>query len=54
MSVPQIPGYKAEGELAQSFRREVAQLMGRTNTNFPGAQPVSFARKHIDELCLQE
>lgn len=54
MSVPQIPGIRAEGELAQSFRHEVAQLMGRTNTSFPGAQPVSFARKHIDELCNQE
>ncbi|KIW02438.1 uncharacterized protein PV09_06252 [Verruconis gallopava] len=54
MSVPQIPGIKAEGELAQSFRHEVAQLMGRTNTNFPGAQPVSFARHHINELCNQD
>ena len=54
MSVPQISGFKAEGDLAHSFRQEVAALMGRTNTSFPGAQPVSFARKHIDELCNQE
>lgn len=54
MSVPQIPGFKAEGDLAHSFRQEVAALMGRTNTSFPGAQPVSFARKHIDELCNQD
>jgi mRNA guanylyltransferase len=54
MSVPQIPGIRAPGELAQSFRHEVAQLMGRTNTAFPGAQPVSFARMHINELCIQE
>ena len=54
MSVPQIPGIKAEGHLAQIFKEEVANLMQRTNTGFPGAQPVSFARKHIDELCNQE
>jgi mRNA guanylyltransferase len=54
MSVPQIPGIRADGQLAQMFRQEVADLMGRTNLNFPGAQPVSFARKHIEELCNQE
>lgn len=54
MSVPQMPGLKAEEHLARQFRVEVAELLGRNNTNFPGAQPVSFARKHLDELCSRE
>lgn len=43
-------GIKAEPELADQFRREVAQLLGRTNLNFPGAQPVSFSARHLLEL----
>lgn len=54
MSVPQIPGIKTESPLLDEFRIEVANLMQRNNTNFPGAQPVSFARHHIQELCNQE
>jgi len=44
-------GRRAEGNLAQNFRREIAHLLQRGgNLNFPGAQPVSFARKHLEEL----
>ncbi|EON64365.1 hypothetical protein W97_03596 [Coniosporium apollinis CBS 100218] len=50
MSVPQIPGLKAEEPLAEVLRREVADLLRRNPVSFPGAQPVSFARKHIEEL----
>ncbi|KAI9783613.1 MAG: Dcp1p-Dcp2p decapping enzyme complex alpha subunit [Peltula sp. TS41687] len=53
-SVPQIPGVKAESELAHSFRREVATLLGRKSLGFPGAQPVSFARRHLAELQCQD
>jgi mRNA guanylyltransferase len=54
MSVPEIPGLKADDGLATQFRREVAHLLGRNQTNFPGAQPVSFARHHLRELCQEE
>ena len=53
-SVPQIPGIPAVGELLRSFRREVADLLGRNNTSFPGAQPVSFAARHKFELLKQD
>ncbi|KAJ5039082.1 uncharacterized protein L3040_006752 [Drepanopeziza brunnea f. sp. 'multigermtubi'] len=48
------PGLKAEGELLQSMRREVADLLGKKVHGFPGAQPVSFARKHLVELTKQD
>jgi mRNA guanylyltransferase len=53
-SVPEIPGVKAEDGLARLLQKEVANLLKRNNVNFPGAQPVSFARHHIEELCQQE
>lgn len=49
-SVPVIPGFKAEHALAEQFRQEVADLLGRKSVKFPGAQPVSFARAHLQEL----
>jgi len=48
------PGIKAEPHLAQKFREEVATLLDRKSLSFPGAQPVSFARRHIEELTKQE
>ncbi|KAF9882683.1 Dcp1p-Dcp2p decapping enzyme complex alpha subunit [Aspergillus nanangensis] len=52
MSVPDLDavGIKAQNDLADNFRREVATLLDRKNLNFPGAQPVSFAGHHLDEL----
>jgi hypothetical protein len=44
------PGVKAEGSLLYTMRQEVAALLDRKNTNFPGAQPVSFSRRHLEEL----
>ncbi|KAF2086409.1 mRNA capping enzyme, partial [Saccharata proteae CBS 121410] len=43
-------GLKAEHGLAEQFRSEVSVLLGRGQKSFPGAQPVSFARRHIQEL----
>ncbi|KID80035.1 mRNA-capping enzyme subunit [Metarhizium brunneum] len=48
------PGVKASGPLLYSMRKEVAELLGRHQTGFPGAQPVSFARQHLDELQKQD
>ena len=55
-SVPDLDavGIKAEPELADQFRREVATLLGRNNLTFPGAQPVSFSNKHLLELQRQD
>ncbi|KAL3497016.1 mRNA capping enzyme, catalytic domain-containing protein [Aspergillus germanicus] len=55
-SVPDLDavGMKAEPELAEQFRREVAELLGRKNLNFPGAQPVSFSRRHLTELQRED
>ena len=48
------PGIKAEPHLTHEFREEVAALLDRKSLSFPGAQPVSFARRHIEELTKQE
>ena len=53
-SVPAVPGVKAEQPLLSSFRQEVATLLGRDSIAFPGAQPVSFAAKHLLELQKQD
>ncbi|KAK3368177.1 mRNA capping enzyme alpha subunit-like protein [Podospora didyma] len=44
------PGIRADGPLAKILREEVASLLNRNQLGFPGAQPVSFARHHLDEL----
>ncbi|KAL2355777.1 mRNA capping enzyme alpha subunit [Cryomyces antarcticus] len=43
-------GEKADNETADYYRREVAHLLNRRQLSFPGAQPVSFCRHHIEEL----
>ncbi|KAL2064477.1 hypothetical protein VTL71DRAFT_4971 [Oculimacula yallundae] len=48
------PGIKAEGDLLFHMRTEVARLLDRKNTSFPGAQPVSFARRHLEALTHQD
>ncbi len=50
----EAPGTKAEEPLLSEMRREVAKLLGRKNISFPGAQPVSFARRHFQELKSKE
>lgn len=48
------PGEKLSDEDARPLREEVARLLGRSQKGFPGAQPVSFSRKHVGELMKQE
>ena len=50
----EAPGLKIEGQLLHRMRSEVAELLQRKNLGFPGAQPVSFARKHLEELTATE
>jgi mRNA guanylyltransferase len=53
---PEIPGYLAPPDVAHSLQREVAQLLARppNSLSFPGSQPVSFSRKHIEENLFGE
>ncbi|KUI60373.1 mRNA-capping enzyme subunit alpha [Cytospora mali] len=48
------PGIKAEGGLLHELRREIAGLLSRSQLSFPGAQPVSFARRHLQDLMTQD
>lgn len=48
------PGLRTEGSALHTLRREVANLLRRQQLGFAGAQPVSFTRKHMDELRKQE
>ncbi|KAH7038155.1 mRNA capping enzyme [Microdochium trichocladiopsis] len=48
------PGLRAEGDVLRGMRQEVARLLQRNSPGFPGAQPVSFARKHIEELQRED
>jgi mRNA guanylyltransferase len=48
------PGLKTQGQHLYTMRKMVAELLGRHQTGFPGAQPVSFARQHLDELNKQD
>ncbi|NJR31509.1 hypothetical protein HC762_01980, partial [bacterium] len=52
--ISRIHGVKAHHQLAQEFRHEVANLLARHQTTFPGAQPVSFAARHLSELRQQD
>lgn len=43
-------GQKIPLEDMQFHRGTIADLLGRQQLSFPGAQPVSFARSHFAEL----
>lgn len=49
-----IGGLWAGHELQGQFQHEVATLLKRNKPSFPGAQPVSFSAKHIEELKHQD
>ena len=53
-STPDIPGQKMAGDDLWLLRNQVAELLDRSNTNFPGAQPVSFAARHKLDLQKQD
>ncbi|GMK55809.1 hypothetical protein CspeluHIS016_0208650 [Cutaneotrichosporon spelunceum] len=49
--IPAIPGVLLEDpEIRQFLNRHVANLCGRNDNKFPGAQPVSFANASLDLL----
>ncbi|KAK0645911.1 mRNA capping enzyme alpha subunit-like protein [Cercophora newfieldiana] len=54
--IPDIsqPGVKADFQLVRALRSEVAQLLNRSSIGFPGAQPVSFSRKHLEALRRED
>ncbi|KAK5309240.1 Dcp1p-Dcp2p decapping enzyme complex alpha subunit [Exophiala xenobiotica] len=53
--ITKVGGMWAGDELERIFQGEVAGLLKRPNPrHFPGAQPVSFARQHIEELKAQD
>jgi hypothetical protein len=47
-------GSLVDGDTAARLRHHVANMLQRRTPNFPGAQPVSFEKKHIQVLCDQE
>ncbi|KAJ1991782.1 Dcp1p-Dcp2p decapping enzyme complex alpha subunit [Dimargaris cristalligena] len=48
--IPDIPGSPVDLQYAKELRTKVAQLLQLNHERFPGAQPVSFLKEHIDTL----
>ncbi|KAL7626836.1 Dcp1p-Dcp2p decapping enzyme complex alpha subunit [Parahypoxylon ruwenzoriense] len=48
------PGMRVPDQVVHNFRQEVANLLHRNSVGFPGAQPVSFTRKHLEELLRED
>lgn len=53
-AVPDIPGVRAPPEGAREIMLEIMRLLGRHSPSFPGAQPVSFSRQHLEHALLDE
>lgn len=49
LQLPDVANKIPHGD-ANLFRDRIADLLGRNSRGFPGAQPVSFARSHLQEL----
>lgn len=56
--IARIGGIQADQGLAHSMSNEVSDLLSRDGHRvpraFPGAQPVSFSRRHLNELAMQD
>jgi mRNA guanylyltransferase len=48
------PGERVETQVLRQLRAEIAELLGRRNESFPGAQPVSFSRRHLEALRRED
>lgn len=48
------PGIKMADQDARALRQEVQHLLGREKWDFPGAQPVSFAKRHLEALRSED
>ncbi|KAK9449700.1 mRNA capping enzyme, catalytic domain-containing protein [Limtongia smithiae] len=53
-AVPTMPGVRAPPEYAERLRQDVARLLRRHSTSFPGSQPVSFLKQHIPQNLEKE
>ncbi|KAI5301251.1 Dcp1p-Dcp2p decapping enzyme complex alpha subunit [Ascosphaera pollenicola] len=55
-TVPELDeiGQPAHPDLEYQLKSEISALLDRPNRGFPGAQPVSFARRHLHELLQRD
>ncbi|KAG9010498.1 Dcp1p-Dcp2p decapping enzyme complex alpha subunit [Tulasnella sp. JGI-2019a] len=53
-SVPALPGEIIRGEHAEYLKHAVRELLGINTTKFPGSQPVSFMKKDLARLEVED